>query len=198
MEVIFLLDTSKSMDGERIAQLNHIMLEILNNLEEESEKSRECVNVRVINFDNVARFFVGKATESVGINEACENWKNLIAKGATDTAHAVRLCKKSIESDYSNSNLDKTVVLLVTDGESNDKDDLNGAIKEMKHTLQKIEGKSMLFAAIGVYDYCTQELELFADLNNSCGQAYLGDGQSVYMADNIYNLSEIVKGILNA
>lgn len=198
MEVIFLLDTSKSMDGERIAQLNHVMLEILTGLEEAWEKTSEVVNVRVINFDNVAKFFIGKATESVRIDIACESWKNLISKGATDTAHAVRLCKKSIENDYLNNNYDKTIVFLITDGESSDRDDLNDAIKEMKQILQKIDKKSMFFVSIGVYDYCKQEIELFANLNKSCKQLFANDNKSVYTADNIYDLSQIVRGVLNS
>ncbi|MBR2024743.1 MAG: hypothetical protein IKA02_02920, partial [Clostridia bacterium] len=62
METIFLIDTSKSMEGERVGQLNHVMLEILTRLENFSENTKENVYVRVVNFDNVARFFIGRAT----------------------------------------------------------------------------------------------------------------------------------------
>ena len=193
METIFLIDTSKSMDGERIAQLNHVMLEILTKLETVSVNTSESVNVRVINFDNVARFFIGNATQSVRIDQACETWRNLIAKGATDTAHAVRLCKKSIECDYGNNNYEKTIVFLITDGESSDKDDFIDAINEMKQSLQNMRDKSMIFVSVGVFDYRGQELEIFADLNKSCKNIYAGNSESVYMADDIHNLSEIVK-----
>lgn len=193
METIFLIDTSKSMDGERIAQLNHVMLEILTKLDAISDNSRENVNVRVINFDNVARFFIGKATESVRIDKVCETWRNLVAKGATDTAHAVRLCKKSIENDYANNNYEKTIVFLITDGSSSDKEDFIEAINEMKQSLQNMRDKSMIFVSIGVFDYRGQELEAFADLNKSCKNIYAGNSENIYMADDIYNLSEIVK-----
>ena len=197
METIFLIDTSKSMEGERVGQLNHVMLEILTRLENFSENTKENVYVRVVNFDNVARFFIGRATQSIRVDKAYDMWHNLIAKGATDTAHAVRLCKKSRESDYATMKYDKTVAIVVTDGKSSDEEDFNDAISEMKESLSKMKEKSIFFASIGVFDYDGKELEAFADLNNVCKTKYSKrNSESVYRADDIYKLNDIMKKIL--
>jgi hypothetical protein len=63
----------------------------------------------------------------------------------------------------------------------------------MKQSLQNMKEKNMVFISIGVFDYRGQELEDFADLNRFCKNIYAGNSETVYMADDIYTLSEIVR-----
>lgn len=195
MELIFLLDTSNSMRGERIIQLNNTMLETLCSISE-SEKC-DSTNVRVISFNNIAKYFIGSIENSIDARTAYNMWQNLVHKGATDTAHALRLCNKAIESDIKRGKTDKTIVILVTDGKSSDHDDFIKAYYEMKSLTQNIKDKIIIFVAIGVKDYDEAELYQFADLGNT---ATLGNNDMtalVYKIDEISDLSEIIMQIIS-
>ena len=196
MEIIFLLDTSNSMSGERINQLNHAMFDVLNNIEYITSKNDDVSNVRVISFNNVAKFVVGNANEGVPVYSACETWTNLVSKGATDTAHAIRLCKKSIECDYSNSNFNETIVVLVTDGQCDSKEDFQDAMSEIKMSILKMKNKSIYFTAIGVCDYDALELKEFVSLNDISTMNGLSK-DSVHTIDDIGCLNDVIEKALS-
>ena len=161
MEIIFLLDTSGSMRGERINQLNNAMLDVLNDLCYMS-KEYEKINVRIISFNNVARYIIGNKLNSVSVNDAITEWKSLSPKGITDTAHAVRLCMDAINEDYERKNRDKTTVVLVTDGKSSDREAYVRDANKMKLMCSNMKDKHILFIAVGVLDYDEGELIEFA------------------------------------
>ena len=195
MELIFLLDTSNSMRGERIIQLNNTMLETLCSISE--SKKCDSTNVRVISFNNIAKYFIGSIENSIDARTAYNMWQNLAHKGATDTAHALRLCNKAIESDLKRGKTDKTIVILVTDGESSDHGDFINAICEARELIDKIENKSIVFVAIGVKDYSETELYQFADLGNTAKLGKSDMSSLVYKIDEMSDLSEIIMQIIN-
>jgi uncharacterized protein YegL len=171
------------------------MLESLNSLYCIS-KSCENISIRVISFSNVAKYFIGNENESLKAENAYGMWQNLTPRGATDTAHAVRLCKKAIESDYKNGNADKTVAILVTDGKSSDHNDFVSAIGEIKDSVNSMKGKLFIFASIGVRDYDEEELYQFAKLGDCNSESYNASGL-VYKIDEMDDLTEIFAQIIS-
>lgn len=190
MEAIFLLDTSCSMRGARINQLNHAMYDILTELDSIDDGSNEKISVRIVSFNNVAKFILGDEKNSVRVDKARDQWINLVPRGATDSAHATRLCANSILHDYQNGNKDKTIVVLVTDGKSSDHERFIEEIKSLKKSLSGIADKTVLLASVGVQDYDEGELYEFA----TSGVATLDGGkttQSTYLVYKIDNLSTL-------
>lgn len=195
MDLIFLLDTSNSMAGTRINQLNHAMLDVLSGIDYVSNQNSETVNVRVISFNNVAKFVIGNENGGIPIFRACETWTNLVAKGTTDTAHAIRLCKKSIENDYLSSNTEKTVVILVTDGHCDDRNEFDNAIGETRNLISTMKSKNIYFTSVGVCDYEETELKKFAGLNDIAGWK-TNFVKTIHMIDDISQLNSIIENTL--
>lgn len=188
--VIFLLDTSSSMDEERIAQLNHAMRETLNALKEKGEKVEEDVFVRVIRFSTHAEWIMGDEEAGVLIDDAIKQWKDLAPGGLTNTAEAINECLKALQMKYFNYRSKKPVVVLVTDGESIDPTETRLAVDKLKTALSGNTGKEKVIRiAIGIGDYNPDELNYFASRGTICNE--YGTFENVPLVLSASNSNEI-------
>ena len=74
LNIIFLLDTSGSMIGPRIDQLNYAMPEALQALKKVAISEEVDAFVRVVEFNSAANWIMGAAEAGVSIEDAANQW----------------------------------------------------------------------------------------------------------------------------
>ena len=201
LNIIFLLDTSGSMSGARINQLNCAMPEALAALREAAMKQEMKVIVRIAEFNNYADWILGKTEKGVEITEAEEQWKDLTARSAgTNTAAAIDLAAEVMHTRYLGTRNYHPYVILITDGESNRVDETLKSIDRLKAALRSSSnpGKNKVERiAIGVVEANRTELESFASLGT-----IVHDDQSVeenvplvFNVDDVTQLSGVLKSV---
>ena len=199
LNLIFLLDTSGSMMGERINQLNLAMNEALQLAEETSIAKEVKVNMRVVRFNDYAEWIYGNAEQGVQHID----WKDLTAGDSTNTSAAIDKAIEVMHIMHRNildaRNL-TPVVILITDGCSNDPGETLRAIERLKRSLTSIRNPNadkIIRIALGVVGANQDELRAFA----SIGDIVHADGTTeenvplVFNVDNIDLLSSILAGV---
>lgn len=168
MNLIYLVDVSGSMkknEGERINQLNVAMTEAVQVAEETAIEREIDLYMRVIKFNSKVEWLYGDVEKGV----THIDWKPLIAEGGTDTAEAIRCAKQVMRTKYLGERNYKPVVILITDGESNEPNETIKAIEELKTSLKSSTGEAkdkITRISIGVVDANRSELESFASIGN--------------------------------
>lgn len=201
LNIIFLLDTSGSMSGERISQLNCAMPEALVALKDAALKEEIKLTIRIIEFNNFADWIMGKAEKGVDIEEAENQWSDLTAKAAgTNTADAILKACEAMHTEYLGTRNYHPIVILITDGESNAASETSAATSKLKYALKSTTGQNkekIQRIAVGVVDANIKELSDFA----SAGNIVRADGTIeenvplVFNVDNVAELSGLLKNI---
>lgn len=198
LNIIFLLDTSGSMIGSRIDQLNYAMPEALQALKKVAISEEVDAFVRIIEFNSTAAWIMGTDSAGVSIEDAANAWKNLTARGGTDTAGAIKLSLDALHTSFLGTRNYLPVVILLTDGESNNFAETQNATELLKKALAGNTGKEKVMrVAVGVQDYKESELVAFASL----GTIDDGTGEPrtnvplVFKVDNIGDLANILKSV---
>ena len=120
--VILLLDTSGSMDGEPINQLNQAIEKMLNTFKKQ-EKVETTIDVCMITFGNSVEFHLtANQNENTYFKSASQiEWQNLQASGMTPMGTALKMAKDMLEDkSIIASNAYRPTVVLVSDGAPND------------------------------------------------------------------------------
>jgi len=201
LNMIFLLDTSGSMSGERINQLNVAMSEALSALEGAAIKEEIQLTIRMIEFNNYAEWIIGKAEEGIDVSKVAGEWKDLTAKAAgTNTADAIYKACEAMHTNYLGTRNYHPIVILITDGNSDSPSETRAAIKKLKTALtsgKDPDKEKIQRIAVGVINANKDELEDFA----SIGNIEHADGSieenipMVFHVDNVYELANLLKGI---
>jgi uncharacterized protein YegL len=197
LNIIFLLDTSGSMYGERINQLNHAMLDALNELNMVSLQAEADAYVRIIEFNSSVKWIMGDAQHGLKVEDAANAWKNLSANGGTDTAGAIEKSLDALHVKYLGERNRKPVVVLVTDGYSNDATAMKNATDKLKKALSGSTGKEKVYRiGIGVLDYNEEELNYFASRGNIVtDEGEKNDVPLVFKVDKISDLAQILNSV---
>lgn len=161
--VIYMLDTSGSMCGEKIEQLNKAMKENFVQLEKIADELEVKIVVRVLKFDNTVSWIIGNDEQGVDISEASKQWKDLSAYGLTNTAEAIEEVLKSLTFERIGTGSYRPIIILITDGESNDTNEMKKSTDKLKYVLSRgVDAESTVRVAIGVKDFNEDELLYFA------------------------------------
>jgi uncharacterized protein YegL len=197
LNLTYLLDTSGSMIGEKINQLNIAMQEAVDVAEESAAEMEVQLRMRVIEFNNGAKWICG-TDEMNGLDHI--DWQPLSASGGTATADAIRLAKGLMSRKFLGTRNYKPVVILITDGESNSPADTVAAVNELKTSLKSTKNPNadkIIRIAIGVKGANQTELENFASVGNIIDE----DGSTqenvpfVFPVDNISLLKSLLKNV---
>lgn len=141
LHFIWILDTSWSMEGEKIDQLNFAIKEALPAMK---DTARDNVNatllVRVVTFSNGARWHVAQPTP---VDQFA--WTDVTAEGVTDMGHAFSLVTEQLRMPPMSSRALPPVLVLVSDGYPTD--DFEGPLKAL---LDEPWGRRAIRLAIGV------------------------------------------------
>jgi uncharacterized protein YegL len=188
LNIYYLLDTSGSMSGARIQQLNTCMQELKPALEEAGIDNNVEIKVRAIEFGNndIAQWHTGDNANSVVIENF--TWVNLQATGGcTPTSMALKMVADALIPEYLGARTLRPVIILLTDGGCTD-----GA-SEYTSACNMVKGKisgNATRIAIGVENANRAELEEFA----SHGKIGENDNQPfVFEANNAEQMTEIIR-----
>lgn len=155
MVLFFLIDTSKSMTGSSIAQVNDAMREILPDLKDISKDNADAkIKIAVLSFSSGCEWITVSPEELDSFK-----WSNLNAEGITDLGAACEeLNSKLDKSAFLNDTVGNyaPVIILITDGLPTD-DYMSGI-----ETLRKNKWfKHAIKIALGVEDANMKVLEEF-------------------------------------
>jgi uncharacterized protein YegL len=111
LQVMFALDCSGSMQGDRIASLNYAMRTALPELADVAAENPEIeVKVRVLRFADEA------AWQSEAISASDYVWNDLAADGETNMGAALRLLAQTLSPDEMKGRQLPPVIVLASDG----------------------------------------------------------------------------------
>lgn len=196
LNLIYLLDTSGSMAGEAINQLNVAMAEAVQVAEEAAMEKEVQLLMRVVEFNSVARWLIGDTSQGVEHID----WMPLSAGGSTDTAGAIDLARSVMHREFLGERNYRPVVILVTDGESNDYQKMVEAVDKLKASLRSSTDPNkdkITRIAIGVTGAKQIELTSFASVGNIEREDGTMDENIpfVFNIDDVHLLKGLLKGV---
>ena len=125
LPVILLLDSSGSMEGDKINILNAAVREMLQSFANEDDISA-AINVGVIQFGRT----VGWHQPLLPVEDVIDQWSDLTASGKTPLGQALTLLRDSIEDrNIVSSRAYRPTIVLVSDGKPTD--DWGGPMAEL-------------------------------------------------------------------
>ncbi len=125
LHFIWILDTSGSMDGEKIGMLNFAIHEAIPAmLDTARENPNAEVLVRVVTFSDGARWHVATP---ISIEDF--KWTNVTAGGVTDMGHAMELVAEQLQTPPMPDRSLPPVLVLISDGQPTD--DFGGGLQRL-------------------------------------------------------------------
>lgn len=196
LNLIYLLDTSGSMYGEPINQLNVAMAEAIQVAEEAAMEKEVQLLMRVVEFNSDARWLFGNTRQGVEHID----WIPLNANGGTDTAGAIDLARGVMHREFLGERNYRPVVILITDGESNEPKRTIEAVAKLKASLKSSTDPNkdkITRIAIGVTGANLAELNNFASVGTIEREDGTIDEQVpfVFNIDNVNMLKGLLKGV---
>lgn len=196
LNLIYLLDTSGSMYGERINQLNSAMAEAVKVAEDAAMEREVQLFMRVIEFNSTAKWLIGDT--NYGVEHI--DWKDLGANGATDTAGAIELAASVMHRNILGERNFRPVVILITDGESSEPERTVEAIAKLKTSLKSSSNPNkdkITRIAIGVKEANQAELTSFASIGTiECPDgSFKENAPFVFKVDDVGLLKGLLKGV---
>ena len=153
----FLLDNSGSMSGSAIQTLNAAMYDVLKEVSKAAVSLELTPIMHILSFNSSINWLLG-TQPSRGIEAGNLTWRDIGASGGTNTAGAIRelIGSKALSRDHLGHRAYRPIIILITDGQSNDRAETKKAINEL------VARQKSLRIAIGVQGYTPDELEAFA------------------------------------
>lgn len=133
LDIVFLVDTSASMAGRKIDELNNFMAEAVKIVEKTAAEMEIRILIRVIEFNSEAKWLFGDANNGVEHIE----WHPLRAGacGDTNTSAAINLARDIMHRRILGERSLPPVVVLVSDGLGTDAQKTMEAIERLKCSL---------------------------------------------------------------
>ena len=154
----FLLDNSGSMYGKAIQTLNEAMSNVLTEIHIAARKLEVTAIIHVASFSDDIHWLLGTQPANGVECDGTLTWTDLSADAGTNTAGAIRALVQSdaLSRRHLGHRAYPPIIILITDGASNNPDDTKKAILEL------ISRQKSMRIAIGVEGYKPDELEAFA------------------------------------
>ena len=176
MNLFFLVDTSGSMAGRKIATLNQAVREALPIIKEISEDNADaCIKIAVLEFSDSVKWMY---TEPIDANDF--EWTDLGTNCLTSMGAAFgELNAKLSRNAFMASQAYQPVVILLSDGAPTD---------AYQHNLEKLKANKWFQAATKVAIAIGDDADknVLAEFTN-------GNIEAVFSADNVYLLKTIIK-----
>lgn len=180
LNMIIVLDISLSMKGVKINQLNRAIPEVVAVAVKIAKEEGIVLCLRIIAFSDEARWIVGNREKGV---DRLDSFEPLTVEGLTNTAAAIDLVRTIFDPEILGERALKTVIMLIGDGESNERDETHAAFERLKE-----EGNNkMIRIALGVEGANEEELKDFA----STGKIVRSDGTVEENAPFVFHCTDI-------
>lgn len=176
--VVFVVDTSGSMAGQRLAQLNIALPEISDMLESLADQNEVQLSIRLIEFNTTARWRVG-SLES-GVEHVDIHFTE--AMGLTNTSEALKLARSVMTPRYLELPSLKPIIILITGGCSSNPQETAEVIDELK-TCPLGRRNKILRVAYTIGDESIPELEMFVSRAD--------DKSLLFKIDNLGHIQEV-------
>lgn len=195
----YIIDTSGSMCGTPISQINSVVPEIFREAGKTSvaQESAE-VYVHVLAFSDTMEWIIGSENTGVLLEDAEKQWKTLSAGGGTDTATAIDTVRSGLRTKNLGTSNYMPVVILLTDGESNDPQATLAAIDKLKTALtgNNPQKEKVLRIAVGFGTANDVELNAFASVGTIQQNGVVNENVPfVFKVDDIAMLTSVLMGV---
>lgn len=154
IHMFFLLDNSGSMAGKNLQALNEAMENLIRSLAAESRKQGVLILMHILSFSGAVRWLCGTTCDR-GVSVHDIRWTDLTDEYNTDTAAAIEAIRPGLNRDKLGYRTYKPIVVLISDGHSDDRQKTRKAIEEL------VDTQLMFRIAIGVDGYNAEELQDF-------------------------------------
>lgn len=154
IHMFFLLDNSGSMAGKNLQALNEAMENLIRSLAAESRKQGVLILMHILSFSGAVRWLCGTTCDR-GVSVHDIRWRDLTDEYNTDTAAAIEAIRPGLNRDKLGYRTYKPIVVLISDGHSDDRQKTRKAIEEL------VDTQLMFRIAIGVDGYNAEELQDF-------------------------------------
>jgi len=155
IHMFFLLDNSTSMMGAPIQTLNEAMVNVLSEVAVTAMKKEVKAMIHVLSFSGGVRWLCGTTAEQ-GAEAGSIVWNDINVEGNTNTAQAIRSVLPGLSRRLLGHYAYRPIIVLVTDGYSDDRNETLAAIEELNKKQKTIR------IAVGVSGYKADELDDFA------------------------------------
>lgn len=167
LDIVFLVDTSASMEGRKIDELNNFMAEAVKIVEKTAAEMEIRILIRVIEFNSEAKWLFGDANNGVEHIE----WHPLRASacGDTNTSAAIDLARDIMHRRILGERSLLPVVVLVSDGLGTDVQKTMEAIERLKHSSgghTKLKRDRVRRIAVCVGEANEEELSTFSSADS--------------------------------
>ena len=193
VNITFLLDVSGSMIDEPINQLNVAMSDAVAIAEEAGIRLEAKVYMRVIKFESTASWHIGNKDRG----ETHIDWKPLVTGGGTDTAGAIKLARSIMTTNILGTTNYQPVVILITDGQSNNPSETAKEAAALKKSLKNSAGDERIMCiSIGVKGAVRSELEAFATVGTIVENGVTRENVPfVFEVDDIETLRNLITSV---
>lgn len=180
MPLIFMVDTSGSMDGAKIASLNQAVSETLIQIADISKNNNNAqIKVAVLMFSNDVQWKSPQLEDSESFK-----WTDLQAGGLTSFGAAIDELNNKLSRSHGfmsePTGTRAPAIILLSDGEPTD---------EYKHALEKIKGNPWFKIAVKV------AIAIGDDANKEVLKEFTGSIESVIAVHTVEQLKKIIKTV---
>lgn len=181
MHLIFLVDTSGSMDGTKINSLNVAVQEALKDVGEISKNNSDAqIKVAVLEFSNGVQWMYPQPIESESFK-----WQDLTANGLTSLGAAYSELNEKLSKSQGfmtePTGSRAPAMILITDGMPTD---------DYKHSLTKLKGNRWFKSGVKIAIAVGSE-----DTNVDVLAEFTGNKEAVLTVHNIDQLKRIIKTV---
>ena len=178
MPLIFMVDTSGSMGGAKIAALNTAIRESLNEVGEISKNNANAqIKIGALEFSSDAQWMYPQLQDSESFQ-----WQDLQAGGLTSFGAALNELNNKLSKSHGFMSEPKGMrapaIILLSDGEPTD---------EYKHALEKIKGNKWFKIAVKV------AIAIGDDANKDVLAEFTGNIEAVITVHDINQLKKIIR-----
>ena len=146
IHMFFLLDNSGSMMGAPIQTLNEAMGNVLSEVAVTAMKKEVKAMIHVLSFSGGVKWLCGTTAEQ-GAEAGSIVWNDITTEGNTNTAQAIRSVLPGLSRRLLGHYAYRPIIVLVTDGYSDDRSETLAAIEELNKRQKTIR------IAVGVSGY---------------------------------------------
>jgi uncharacterized protein YegL len=205
LNIIFILDSSGSMRGARIGQLNLGVRDCLNMISHMDGLEEVNVEIRILQFDEDVRWVLGNEESGVTPEEALNTFRDIDAVNAITCTHmAVNKTMECLKSIYaSGGNNYMPILILVTDGRSTYPEETVKSCVDLSKVLHghtHRDEERTIRISIGVEEANRDELLAFASKRTIVHSDGLqeADVPNIFEVDSVENLRDVLKNITMA
>lgn len=180
MPLIFMVDTSGSMGGAKIASLNTAVREALNDVGEISKNNSDAqIKVAALEFSSGADWMYDQLIEAESFQ-----WQDLSAAGLTSFGAACTELNEKLSRSHGwmaePTGTRAPAIILLSDGEPTD---------EWSHALEKLKGNQWFKVA------CKVAIAIGDDADKNVLADFTGNMESVITVHDVESLKKMIKAV---